>query len=121
MSRYIDEDLQFSAIYGPFEQKPFFLHVSPLMIRGKADSNSRRTIMDLSWPHEFSVNAGVSKDIYLDTYFELHYPSIDDIVHSVRCLGPSSKLFKVDISRAFRHLRVDPGDLDLLGLKHGQY
>ena len=121
VSRYIDEELQFSAIYGPFEQKPFALHVSPLMTREKADSNSRRTIMDLSWPHDFSINAGVSKDIYLDTYFELHYPSIDDIVHSIKYLGPSSKLFKVDISRAFRHLRVDPGDLDLLGFKYGQY
>ena len=37
-------------------------------------------------------------------------------------LGPGCKLFKVDISRAFRHLRIDPGDIDLLGLKHkGQF
>ena len=27
-------------------------------------------------------------------------------------------LYKVDISRAFRHIRVDPGDIDLLGLSH---
>ena len=27
----------------------------------------------------------------------------------------------MNISRAFRHLRIDPGDLDLLGLYHGSY
>ena len=26
--------------------------------------------------------------------------------------------YKVDISRAFRHLRIDPGDIDLLGILH---
>ena len=36
-------------------------------------------------------------------------------------LGDSLLLFKIDISRAFRHLRIDPGDLDLLGLKHDSY
>ena len=30
-------------------------------------------------------------------------------------------LYKIDISRAFRHIRIDPGDLDLLGLRHGEY
>ena len=27
-------------------------------------------------------------------------------------------MYKVDISRAFRHIRIDPGDIDLLGLHH---
>ena len=36
-------------------------------------------------------------------------------------LGDSALLFKIDISRAFRHLRIDPGDLDLLGLKQESY
>ena len=26
-------------------------------------------------------------------------------------------MFKVDISRAFHHIKVDPGDIDLLGIK----
>ena len=26
-------------------------------------------------------------------------------------------MFKIDISRAFRHIKVDPGDIDLLGIK----
>ena len=31
------------------------------------------------------------------------------------------KIFKVDISRAFRHVPIDPGDLDLLGLHWKDY
>ena len=33
-------------------------------------------------------------------------------------VGPSAHIFKVDISRAFRHIQIDPGDIDLLGLQH---
>ena len=73
--------------------------------------------MDLSWPPEQSVNAGVKKDIYLDTIYSLHYPSIDSITEALVKLGPAAQLYKVDISRAFRHLRVDPADIDLLGFQ----
>ena len=31
------------------------------------------------------------------------------------------ELIKIDISRAFRHLRVDPADIDLLGLQVDQH
>ena len=31
--------------------------------------------------------------------------------------GRGCHVFKVDVSRAFRHVKVDPGDLDLLGLE----
>ena len=36
-------------------------------------------------------------------------------------LGPGSLMFKIDISRAFLQLKVDPGDIDLLGLKQDAY
>ena len=81
---------------------------------------NRRVIVDLSYPVGQSVNDGVAKDRYLNTYFDLNYPSVDNIVDKLKTLD-SALIFKVDISRAFRHLRIDPGDLDLLGLKHGPY
>ena len=74
--------------------------------------------MDLTWPKGNLVNSGVSKRTYLDSYFILKYPSVDDITSSLNILGPGAMLFKVDISRAFRHVRIDPGDVDLLGLSH---
>ena len=72
--------------------------------------------MDLSFPVDQSVNDGVSKDENLNTYFELNYPSVDSIVDSLKTLGPNALLYKNDISRAFRHIRIDPIDVDLLGL-----
>ena len=121
IDKYLQDEMQFGAIYGPFDSKPFPLHVSPFMTREKSGTNKRRAIVDLSWPHGFSVNAGVEKHKYLGTYFELRYPSIDNIVQAVKEVGPSALMFKIDISRAFRHLKIDPGDLDLLGLCHNKY
>ena len=118
--RYVEEELQYEAIIGPFDRVPCPLHISPLMTRAKQDSNKKRTIMDLSWPPNLSVNAGVKKDIYLDTIYSLHYPSIDNITNSSAKLGPAAQLYKVDISRAFHHLRVDPADIDLLGFQVDQ-
>ena len=44
---YLDEELKFCAILGPFRQKPIPLHVSPLMVRDKQDSSTKRTIIRL--------------------------------------------------------------------------
>ena len=118
IEKYITEELNYGAIYGPFQQLPFSVHISPLMTRPKQNTDKRRTIMDLSWPKGASINSSIHKFRYLDTYFSLSYPSIDHIVREVKNLGPGSLLYKVDISRAFRHLRIDPGDIDLLGILH---
>ena len=73
--------------------------------------------MDLSWSKGLSVNNGVDKDKYLDTPYTLNYPSVDNITASLCNLGPAAQLFKIDISRAFRQIKVDPGDIDLLGIR----
>ena len=67
---------------------------------------------------EFS---GANFDTYSDIEFVLTYPSIDNITNQVLQLGRGCKLFKVDISCAFRHVPIDPGDLDLKGLHWGHY
>ena len=115
---YLDNEVSYNAMYGPFNEKPIKMHISPLMTRDKPGSDNWRTIVDLSWPLGFSVNHGVSKNKYLDSYYYLSYPSVDHIVNKLKRLGPGALIYKVDISRAFRHIRIDPGDLDLLGLKH---
>ena len=99
---YIQEEIKHGAILGPFHHKSIALHVSPFMTRDKPDSDTRRTIVDLSWPKGQSVNYGVAKGMYLESNFVLNYPSIDDdIVKTVTELGPGSLSCKVDISRAF--------------------
>ena len=42
---------------------------------------------------------------------------MDDITAQLKRLGRGALLYKIDVSRAFRHVNVDPGDYDLLGLE----
>ena len=122
VSVYLEEELRHQAILGPFKNPPIpQLHTSPFMTRDKPNSEHRRVIIDLSWPLGGSVNAGVPTDQYLGTDFVLTYPSVDNITQEVLRLGKGCKIFKVDISRAFRHVPMDPGDLDLLGLYWNAY
>ena len=36
-------------------------------------------------------------------------------------MGPGAFILKIDITCAFMQLRIHPGDLDLLGVKHKKY
>ena len=87
------------------------------MTRAKPSSDRCRVIIDLSWPLGASGNAGIDKDSYLDSNFCLTFYTVDDITGELRKLGRSAWLYKTDVSRAFRHVKVDPGDYGLLGLK----
>ena len=121
VNHYLQEELDHGAILGPFKSTPINLDVSPFMTRDKPDSQWRCTIVDLSWPCEASVNAGVQKDTYLNSKFALTYPSVDQIVDRILQLGLGSLIYKMDIVRLFRQLKVDPEDSDFLDLKMGDY
>ena len=49
------------------------------MTREKPNAPHCRVIIDLSFPYGKSVNAGIQKDIYLDTPFLLKLSTIDTI------------------------------------------
>ena len=98
VDQYIQEELSYQAIIGPLTEMAFKIHISPFMTREKAGSDTRRTIIDLSWPKGASVNDGVLKDSYLGTDFKMHYPSVDTIIQQVITTGPAARIFKVDIS-----------------------
>ena len=119
VTAYLKDELHHNAMYGPFDSKPFgeFTHVSPFITRHKPDSNKRRVIIDLSWPDKASVNHFTSSNCYLGTAFKLHYPSIDTYTDRLRKLGRGALMHKIDLSRAFRQLRVDPCDFPLLCLQ----
>ena len=119
---YLTEEIQHGAILGPYDTKPIKeLHISPMMTREKPNAPHRRVIIDLSFPHGQSVNAGIPKDQYLGTPFVLKLPTVDTITDQIKALGKGCKLYKVDISRAFRHVKLDPHEYDLLGLRHDRY
>ena len=119
---YLEEEIQYNAILGPFDNPPLDdLHTSPFMTREKSNSTNRRVIIDLSFPQGRSVNVGSAKDIYLGTPFALKLPTIDHITNRVRKLGKGCMIYKIDIKRAFRHVKLDPRDYDLLGLRQDKW
>ena len=79
---------------GPFRYQIFHIvHISPFMTREKLDSNSRRTIMDLSFPKGLSINDGVLKDTYLSTDFQMHCPSVNSIIQTLNDIGLLAHIF----------------------------
>ena len=120
---YLKEELQHKAIYGPFKDNPIKGgHISPFMTCHKPDSSNRRVLIDLSWPRHYSVNDGIDKHIYMGSACNLTFPTIDDLTAELVKLGKGAHIFKIDVSMAFCHLKIDPFDYDLLGLNwHGTY
>ena len=117
VDKYFNVEVEKQAMVGPIEEIPFKkLHVSPLMGRDKPDGGVR-VIEDLSWPLGQSVNSCVDADVYDGIPFTLKYPTVDDVVQQIRTLGPRTLLFKIDLERTFRNLRIDPSDYPLLCLQ----
>ena len=115
---YLQEEIKFGAILGPFDTPPMpNMHHSPFMTREKPGAPHRRVIIDLSYPRGRSINAGVAKDIYLGTPFILTFPTIDTVTSDVRKWGSGCQIYKLDISRAFRRVKLDPIHYNLLGLR----
>ena len=71
--------------------------------------------MDLSWPIGHSVNDASSGSSYENLDFILSLPTIDHVVKAVKKFGKNSYIAKIDISRAFKHVPIDPKDINFLG------
>ena len=76
----------------------------------------RRVIVDLSFG-DHSVNKATEREVYDATPFSLKLPVLDALIPELKKLGSEARLFKVDISRVFRNVRIDPGDAIRLGIK----
>ena len=120
---YIQMELGFGAMAGPFDEPPVpFLHVSPLMTRPKKDSDLRRVITDLSWPPGASINDGIVWDHYIDGPTTIKLPTVEFMENRLMELGRGAYMYKSDLARGYRQLRVDPLDWPLLGLRYeGKY
>ena len=117
---YIKTELGHEALLGPFGGPPVVpFHASPLMSRPKKDSEMRRIVLDLSWPNGYSVNDGIDSDFYLEDRHQIHLPTIDLMEQRILQLGRGCYLYKTDLSRGYRQLRVDPFDWPLLGFQYG--
>jgi len=119
VQKYIDAQVALGRIVGPFVSNPYSvpIAVSPLNSLPKKGTIDRRVITDLSFPDNLSVNSGIDKDSYLGIEIKTKYPTVDHIVTLVLKKGKGCKLFKRDMRKAFRQIRVDPGDIHLLSFK----
>ena len=98
VNKYLQEEVKLGAILGPFDKPMGNLHCSPLLTRPK-DVDSRRVIVDLSWPPDDCVNKNVTHE-YDNVPFDLTLPNIDNITDRIKQVGSKAILFKVDIKRA---------------------
>ena len=117
LRKYKDKEAQKGAIMGPYQQVPFNskVGISPLSTHPKKNSQERRVILDLSFPEGRAVNDGISKDYYMGFKIQLNFPKIDDSLLRIFHLGKGAMMFKVDLSRYFRQISMDPGDYSLIG------
>ena len=71
--------------------------------------------MDLSWPPGNSVNDGIPNTSYFGGPFSIQLPTVAFLADRVHDLGEGCFLYKTDLSRGYRQMRVDPNDWPLLG------
>ena len=67
-----------------------------------------------------SMLTSVNKNGYMGVDFKLMLPTIDDLTQKLVKIGKGAHIFKLDVSRTFRLLNVDPRDYDLLGVNWGE-
>ena len=121
ITHYIVTELSHQAMLGPFAGPPTNnAHYSPLMTRPKKDSKFRRVIIDLSWPRGFSVNDAISRKEYVDGPLTISLPTHDDMERAIVRAGRGSFMYKTDLARGYRQLRVDPIDWPYLSFGHGE-
>ena len=117
LQKYIDKEMTKGAVLGPFKHIPFTskVGIAPISTRPKKNTTERRVIIDLSFPPGESVNDGMIKDNYMGEVVKLTFPRVDDLALRIYQLGPGAMMFKIDLSRYFRQLPLDPGDYSMIG------
>ena len=116
IDKFIQKELDKNALLGPFKAPPFdtWTQISPLMTRDKPDGSGKRVIIDLSFPVGASVNDGILKT--KESQYTLPTPL--DLADLMLREGRGCFMWKSDLSRAYRQLRVDPLDYPLLAIQH---
>ena len=67
------------------------------------------------------MNDGIPHDLYVDGPITVTLPTVHDMERRILELGQGAFLYKSDLARAYRQLRIDPFDWDLLGFRHEDY
>ena len=112
---YIEKEIECGAMVGPMDDMPFkeWAHISPLMSRPKTE-DKRRIILDLSYPHERSINAFIRKNCVMGVEREHSLPTVDNLLRDLSSMGTGALMFTVDVARAYKNFRTCPLDWPLL-------
>ena len=120
MQKYISKEKDYGCLLGPFLVPPWEkqVAVSPMSTRlKKGETDSRRIIMDLSWPRNGkAVNDGIPKDKYLEQSVNLIYPTVDHLCKAAYKIGRTCKGYRKDMLRAFKQIPMCPMSWPLLGI-----
>ena len=73
VAHYLQTEIQHKAIWGPYDNPPIPLHLSPFLSRPKPNSDHRHMIIDLSWPKGHSVNSATCTNIHVNAACALSY------------------------------------------------
>ena len=128
VENFLQKETSLNAMLGPFPAEPFFpwTQVSPLMTRPKKDVSveastgdpPRRVITNLSFPENASVNDGIARNFFQGENTAYSLPTVIDLANDVAQRGKGCLMWKTDLQRAYRQLRVDPLDYPLLAIQH---
>jgi hypothetical protein len=112
MSRSVLELLEKGHAAGPFDSPPTAnFKSSPLGVAWRARNPGKlRVINHLSWPRDTSVNDGIP-DSEASIQYDRFERAIEDLLQS----GPGTRMAKLDLKDAFRHIPVAAADQPLLG------
>lgn len=86
------------------------------MTRQKKGSVDPRVIVDLSFPSGEAVNDGIVNSNFFGSHISYSLPTIGDLIAKLLRDGPGAYIWKADLERAYRQLRVDPVDMPFLAI-----
>ena len=118
---YISKELAHGCLVGPISSPPFSVACSPLGSVPKTGSSTQRTITDCSFNGR-GINSWIPQQWYRGSPCKILLPGTKDIVASIqkiRAKFPGQKIlgFKMDLSRYYRNIWVDPGQARHLGIR----
>ena len=116
----LEEEVMKGRIIGPFDETPVAdLHISPLHVIPKADSEKVRMIFNLSHPPKGSVNENIGEEMR-----SVSYCSVQDVGDCLqaRYLPGQVWMAKVDLADAYRIVPIRVDDWKFLGIcVNGKY
>ena len=115
LQRYIRKEAKYQAVTWPYKDIPFSGKVGIPALSTRPGSEDRRVILDLSFPVGNAVNDGILANSYMGFPVKLTFSKMDHFAFRIHQLGKGCFMFKIDLSRYFRQIPLDPGDYSMIG------